>query len=90
MLFSGYVLSKAALKLIVERGLGDGGLCDKGVHGREDVLLGSCGDKLGIEFIQGDYVQNQEIVIEDNSQTAVTQVIGDDATEQPAQAEAPA
>lgn len=46
--------------------------------------------QLGIEFIQGDYVQNQEIVIEDNSQTAVTQVIGDDATEQPAQAEAPA
>jgi EAL domain-containing protein (putative c-di-GMP-specific phosphodiesterase class I) len=49
--------------------------------------------QLGIEYIQGNYVQNQEIVIEDTSKTSVTtKALQIDADDMPAEsaAEAPA
>ena len=46
---AGYVLSKEALRRFVETGLSDPVLCREDAEGSEDVEMGKCLEKLGVE-----------------------------------------
>ena len=45
---AGYVLSRAALKLFVEKGIPNAQICRQDENGAEDAEMGKCMEKLGI------------------------------------------
>lgn len=45
---AGYVLSKAALRLFVEKGIPDAAICRQDENGAEDAELGKCMERLGV------------------------------------------